>query len=118
MRQQIQGVRALRIRRGYSTAGALLALVALASPPADSVVASRQKALAAAPATAHLMVFGGRSAQQRGSPTAHKFDAALADLSRHLSRVREDHALEDLHSLSPAARFMRSAMSTDRKSVV
>jgi len=101
----------MRMKRGYSTTCALIAAVALASPRADSVVAPRQKTLVSAPAAAQLMAFGGRSAQQGRSPTALKFDAALADLSRHLSRVRDDHALEDLHSLSPAARFMRSATS-------
>jgi hypothetical protein len=57
------------------------------------------------------MAFGGRSAEQRSSPSAAKLDAALADLSRHLDRVRSERALEDLHSLSPAARFKRSALS-------
>jgi hypothetical protein len=57
------------------------------------------------------MAFGGRSAEQRASATAAKFDAALADLSRHLDRMRSERPLEDLHSLSPAARFMQSAGS-------
>jgi hypothetical protein len=58
------------------------------------------------PGNAHLMVFGGRSANQLTGTDA-KLDAALADLVRHAYRARADHALEDLHSLSPAARFSR-----------
>jgi subtilisin family serine protease len=57
------------------------------------------------------MAFGGRSAAQRESASAAKLDGALADLSRHLNRVRSERALEDLHSLSPAARFMQGAGS-------
>ena len=62
----------------------------------------------AAPAgSAPLMAFGGRSAAQLASGIGGKLDAALADLTRHASIARPDHLLEDLHSLSPAARFMQ-----------
>jgi subtilisin family serine protease len=54
-----------------------------------------------------LMAFGGRSAAQLHSPASAKLDATLADLVRHLGRVRPQHALEDLHALSPAARFIQ-----------
>jgi hypothetical protein len=57
--------------------------------------------------TASLWAFGGRSAAQTKSGIGGKLDAALADLSRHLSRVRPAHALADLHSMSPAAHFMQ-----------
>jgi hypothetical protein len=57
--------------------------------------------------TAPLWAFGGRSAAQTKSGVGGKLDAALADLSRHLSRVRPAHALADLHSMSPAAHFMQ-----------
>ncbi|MBV8973975.1 MAG: hypothetical protein JOY74_02550, partial [Sinobacteraceae bacterium] len=57
------------------------------------------------------MAFGGRSAEQQRSPSARKLDAALADLTRHLDRVRGEHALEDLHSLSPAAHFVQRSGS-------
>jgi hypothetical protein len=57
------------------------------------------------PGDARLLAVGTRSAQQRQSPVALKMDSVLADLSRHLNRVRPDHQLTDLHSLSPAARF-------------
>lgn len=56
------------------------------------------------------MAFGGRSVTQQAASDS-KLDAALADLARHLNRVRNDHALEDLHSLSPAARFTQRAAS-------
>lgn len=58
------------------------------------------------------MAFGGRSIGQRRSAGGAKLDAALADLTRHLGSVRRDHALEDLHSLSPAARFHQSSRSS------
>src|SRR6516225_2779118 len=92
-------------------ASALAFLAVLAASSADSVVPAAKKSLARGPGEAQLMAFGGRSAAQRESATAAKLDAALADLSRHLDRVRSERALEDLHSLSPAARFMQSAGS-------
>jgi hypothetical protein len=54
------------------------------------------------------MVSGGRSAAQLASPAERKLDAALADLSRHAHLARADHQLEDLHAVSPAARFAQS----------
>jgi hypothetical protein len=101
----------IRIRSGPIAAGALALAALLAASAADSVVPARQKPAARGTGGPQLMAFGGRSAAQRASASAAKLDAALADLSRHLDRVRTDHALEDLHSLSPAARFMRSAGS-------
>jgi hypothetical protein len=53
----------------------------------------------------HLYAFGSRSASQVASPTARKFDAALAELSRHAPQARPDHALADLHAMHPAVRF-------------
>ena len=55
--------------------------------------------------TARLHVAGSRTEQQRASATGSKFDASLAEISRHTAGVRPDHALEDLHALNPAARF-------------
>jgi len=92
-------------------AGGLALLAFLAADAANSVVSVRQKPAARAAGSAQLMAFGGRSAAQRESGSAGKLDAALADLSRHLNRVSSERALEDLHSLSPAARFMKSAGS-------
>jgi subtilisin family serine protease len=90
-------------------ASALAFLAVLAASSADSVVPAAKQTLARGTGQAQLMAFGGRSAAQRASGSAAKLDAALADLSRHLDRVRGDHALEDLHSLSPAAHFVRRA---------
>ncbi|HEV3182246.1 MAG TPA: S8 family serine peptidase [Steroidobacteraceae bacterium] len=96
---------------GRFAATALALLAVLATSSADSVVPAPQRPAARLPGGGQLMAFGGRSAEQRASATAAKFDAALADLSRHLDRVRSERALEDLHSLSPAARFLQSAGS-------
>jgi subtilisin family serine protease len=97
------------MKYGPFAASALALLAVLATSSADSVVPGRHQQPARASEGAQLMAFGGRSAEQRSSPRAGKLDAALADLSRHLGRVRSDHALEDLHSLSPAARFVHGA---------
>jgi len=94
----------IRMKCGPIAGGGLALLALLATSAADSVVPARQKPAARG---AQLMAFGGRSSEQRGSPDAEKLDAALADLSRHLGRVRHEHALEDLHALSPAARFVQ-----------
>jgi len=58
---------------------------------------------------AQLRAFGGRSAAQRGTVIGLKLDATLAGLASHLSHVRPEHALADLHGLNPAARFKLSA---------
>ncbi|HTT04730.1 MAG TPA: S8 family serine peptidase [Steroidobacteraceae bacterium] len=58
-------------------------------------------ALAALP----LQAFGTRSAQQIESSATAKMDATLADLSRHWSPANSGQTLNDLRSLSPAARF-------------
>src|SRR5579863_4078892 len=59
------------------------------------------------PGSARLMAFGGRSAAQIASGIGGKLDAALAELTRQAGRARPGHALEDLNSLSPAARFLQ-----------
>jgi hypothetical protein len=61
------------------------------------------------PGTAQLHVAGSRSLQQRQSAAGSKFDASLAEISRHVSSVRPGHAVEDLHALNPAARFTQAA---------
>ncbi|HYX73525.1 MAG TPA: S8 family serine peptidase [Steroidobacteraceae bacterium] len=90
--------------------GGLALLALLAADAADSVVPI-QKPAARSSGGAQLMAFGGRSAAHRETGSSAKLDAALADLSRHLNRVRSERALEDLHALSPAARFMASTGS-------
>jgi hypothetical protein len=62
--------------------------------------------------TAQLHIAGSRSMQQRHSATGSKFDASLAEISRHASSVRPGHAVEDLHALNPAARFVQPANSS------
>jgi hypothetical protein len=87
--------------------GALALLAAIATSSATSVLPGMQLHAAVPPGTARLMVFGGRSAAQLAG-TDRKLDAALADLARHARLARADHSLQDLHSLSPAARFSRA----------
>jgi Subtilase family/Putative Ig domain len=90
-------------------AGALAFLAVLAASSGDTAVPTTKQARARESGGAQLMAFGGRRAvQQRGGASA-KLDAALADLAEHLSRVHREHALEDLHSLSPAAHFVQSS---------
>jgi Subtilase family len=62
--------------------------------------------------TSTLHVAGSRSLQQRQSAAGSKFDASLAEISRHVSSVRPGHAVEDLHALNPAARFMQPASTS------
>lgn len=62
--------------------------------------------------TAQLHIAGSRSMQQRHSATGSKFDASLAEISRHAGGVRPGHAVEDLHALNPAARFVQPANSS------
>jgi hypothetical protein len=63
------------------------------------------------PGNSLLHVAGSRSIQQRQSASGSKFDASLAEISRHVSGVRPGHALEDLHALNPATRFVQPASS-------
>jgi hypothetical protein len=90
---------------------ALGAAAALTALTAVSAVGPQQPHLLrqSLPGDAHLHAYGSRSVQQRASATDSKFDAALADIARHLNRVHPDHAIADLHSLNPAARFMQPA---------
>jgi hypothetical protein len=53
-----------------------------------------------------LHAFGSRGAK-RLTPGGVKLDAALAELSNHLNLASPQTMLADLHSLSPAARFMQ-----------
>jgi len=88
--------------------GALAVITAMATATVVSTFRHTHLRPSAAPGAAHLQVFGSRSAAQQHSATGFKFDGALADLSRHAAQVRPDHALEDLRSLSPAARFTQA----------
>ena len=91
---------------------ALAALVVLSTAGVSSAVAPAQRNTlhaASPPGDARLYAVGTRSVQQRSSVQALKMDSVLADLSRHLSRVRPATQLADLHSLSPAAQFVQRA---------
>ncbi len=91
---------------------ALAALVILSTAGVSSAVAPAQRNrlhAASAPGDARLYAVGTRSLQQRSSGEALKMDSVLADLSRHLTRVRPDYQLGDLHVLSPAAKFVQRA---------
>jgi hypothetical protein len=57
----------------------------------------------------HLHVSGGRSDQQRLSPGGQKLDAALAELTNHVSLAGSRATLADLHTLNPAAKFIQRA---------
>jgi hypothetical protein len=91
---------------------ALAALVVLSTAGVSSAVAPAQRNALHATSSAgdaRLYAIGTRSVQQRSSAPAGKMDSVLADLSRHLSQVRPASQLADLHSLSPAAKFVQRA---------
>jgi len=88
------------------------AVAVLAAMTASSAVSSLRPSVLRAqvtPGSAHLYVVGVRNAQQGQSTSNAKLDGVLADLSRHAALVRPSHALADLHSLSPAARFVQAS---------
>jgi Subtilase family len=57
------------------------------------------------PGVAVLRASGSRSAQQVHDVHARKFDATLADLSRHAGGLHGADPLRDMRSLNPAAKF-------------
>jgi Subtilase family len=87
--------------------GTLAVLTTAAAVAAVSTLRHTHLRPSAIPGSAPLRAFGSRSAQQRESEAGAKFDGALADLSRHAALVRPDHAIEDLRSLNPAAKFVQ-----------
>jgi hypothetical protein len=93
----------------FFTIGTLAVLTTMAAVAAVSTLRHPHLHPSIVPGNAHLHVFGVRSAQQRQSAAAAKFDGPLADLSRHGALARPDHAVEDLRSLAPAVRFKQSA---------
>jgi hypothetical protein len=97
-------VKDISLRRLGMVRLAVVALVVASSAYSAARPASQRASPAAG---VHLVAFGSRSPAQWHSATLGKLDGALADLARHAYRVRAGHALEDLHSLSPAARFMQ-----------
>jgi hypothetical protein len=93
---------------------AIMSLGALAGISAVSAVGPSQPMHLRpnAPGPSMLHVAGSRSAQQRDSASGSKFDASLAEIARHVSSLRPESALNDLHALNPAARFSRPANSS------
>jgi hypothetical protein len=62
-----------------------------------------------APARPQLHFSGGRTAQQRLSPNGQKLDAALAELTQHVSTASSPPSAAELHLLNPAAKFIQRA---------
>ncbi|HEX3912923.1 MAG TPA: S8 family serine peptidase [Steroidobacteraceae bacterium] len=93
---------------------AIGALGALTAISAVSAVGPAQPMLRRpnAPGQNTLHFAGSRSLQQQRSAGGSKFDASLAEISRHAGSLRAGHELEDLHSLNPAARFSQPADSS------
>ncbi len=58
----------------------------------------------ATPGASHLVAYSVRGSKASSLSSA-KLDSTLADISRHLSQVSSDHAVQDLHVIHPAARF-------------
>ena len=88
----------------------LALLLTVLAPCAARAAIPPQSSPAAAPAPlpSSLYVFGdGRSARQRLGSQGGKLDAALAELTTHLNLASAQNAAADLHSLSPAAKFMQ-----------
>src|ERR1700680_1155085 len=98
-----------RMASRFFAIGTAAVLTTIAAGAAVSTLRYSHLRPGAAPGTAQLHAFGSRSAQQRQSANGGKFDGALADLVRHAALARPDHAVEDLRSLSPAAKFIQTA---------
>src|SRR6202166_377525 len=98
-----------RMASRFFAIGTAAVLTTIAAVAAVSTLRPPHLRPSAAPGTARLHVVGSRSTQQRRSANGGKFDGALADLARHAALARPDHAVEDLRSLSPAAKFIQTA---------
>jgi Subtilase family len=93
----------------FFTIGTLAVVTTMAAVAAVSTLRHPHLRPSVAAGSARLHAFGSRSLQQSQSAAGAKFDGALADLSRHAAQVRPGHAIEDLQSLAPAARFKQGA---------
>lgn len=93
----------------YLAIGSMALMAASAASSSVTMMSGHVRAANAIPGPALLYAVGGRSFEQRRSSSAGKMDSVLADLVRHAALARADHALSDLHALSPAARFARGA---------
>ena len=85
------------------------AALILAVTASSAVAPARLEPLRSTAAAGHarLYVVGTRSQAQRGS--TGKMDGVLADLTRHAGLARPKYRLQDLRSLSPAARFTQQS---------
>jgi hypothetical protein len=93
----------------YLTIGMIALTSAIAASSSLSIYAPGGLHAKASPGASHLHAYGSRSAVQRQSATAGKFDAVLADLSRHAAKASANRVVADLHSMSPAAKFKLAA---------
>jgi len=94
-------------RKLLATALALLAAATAFAAAAPVLPGTAQQASAAG--AAHLTAFGSRGPRQSQTAATAKLDGALADLSRHMARVRAGHELTDMHAMAPAAHFKQSS---------
>jgi hypothetical protein len=93
----------------YLALGTLALLTTLVARPATSpprIAAAPDNSASGRP---HLHVSGGRTAQQRLSAGGQKLDAALAELTQHVSSANTQSTVADLHALNPAAKFIQRA---------
>jgi Subtilase family len=61
------------------------------------------------PGLSLLHASGSRSLEQRASAAGSKFDASLAQISRHWNQARRGRSIGDMQSINPAARFVQPA---------
>lgn len=91
---------------------AAFTLLLLLSPFTQAAVAASTSPAAAqmaSSAIARLHVAGGRDVRQRIGPADSKLDSALWEISANLGRVSSRNTVADLHTMSPAARFVQRA---------
>lgn len=89
----------------YLAIGMIALSSAMAGSSSLSLYAPGRLHAKASPGASHLHAYGSRSTAQKQSAAAGKFDAALADLSRHAAKASASRVIADLHSMSPAAKF-------------
>jgi hypothetical protein len=87
-------------------------LVTIAATSAVSPVMPLARRAATGTGHATLLAYGSRGPAQTLGAHGAKFDGALADISRHLGRVRAGSEVADLYSLHPGARFRMSRSGT------
>jgi hypothetical protein len=93
----------------YLAIGTLALLSTLVARPATSPLRTAAAPDNTTSGRPHLHVSGGRTAQQHLSPGGQKLDAALAELTQHVSTANSQPTVADLHTLNPAAKFMQRA---------